>query len=76
MGTPVKLGDALEIAGFFFAALAAYLYWNAASAFLVVAVALIYEGQCFTATPIPDLKPRQWARGKLAAARRPAKTHE
>ena len=75
MDTPVKLGDLLELLGFACAAVAAALYFNIASALVVVAVALIYEGQCFSATSIPDPpKPHLWIRRKIAARRSDAAT--
>ena len=49
----MTLGDLLEILGLAAATAAAYLQWGLTAGLAVLAVALIYEGQCFGSTSLP-----------------------
>ena len=48
----MTLGDVLEIAGLVIATAAAYLGAGLVAALVIIAIALIYEGQCFGSTPL------------------------
>ncbi len=55
----MTLGDVLEALGLAAAAAAAYLQWGLTAGLVALAVALVYEGNCFGSTrlPLPAKKP-------------------
>jgi hypothetical protein len=71
----MTFGDLLEALGLGSAAAAAYLQWGTAATLAVVAVSLIYEGQCFGSTNMPKPRRPRWLK-RPKWLHRPTKTTE
>lgn len=74
----MTLGDLLELLGIACAAAAAWIYAGLPAGLLIIAVGLIYEGQCYGKTNLPSNPlAGRWAKVKAWSAKpviKPVKT--